>query len=153
MDSTYVCRLTQPDEHGSIFGPMPSNWSPYLHSILRIVAALLFFEHGTQKLFGFPPGQPYTGFPNFSLLGIAGMLEVAGGLLLLAGLFTRITAFIVCGEMAVAYFRAHWPRDFFPIRNQGEITVMLCFVFLYLVFAGPGPISLDRPSSKPKKRK
>ena len=131
---------------------MLANWVPYLLSILRIVAALLFFEHGTQKLFGFPPGQPYTGFPNFSILGIAGMLEVVGGLLLLVGLFTRITAFIVCGEMAVAYFRAHLPRSFFPINNFGEITVMLCFFFLYLVAAGPGPWSLDHALSRSKTR-
>ena len=131
---------------------MLANWVPYLLSILRIVAALLFFEHGTQKLFGFPPGQPYTGFPNFSMLGIAGMLEVVGGLLLLVGLFTRITAFIVCGEMAVAYFRAHLPRSFFPINNFGEITVMLCFFFLYLVAAGPGPWSLDHVLSRSKTR-
>jgi putative oxidoreductase len=123
---------------------MLSSLAPYLLSVLRIVAALLFLEHGTQKLFGFPPGQPYTGFPNFSLLGIAGMLEVAGGVLLTLGLFTRITAFIVCGEMAVAYFRAHHPRSLYPINNFGEITVVLCFFFLYLVAAGPGPWSLDR---------
>jgi putative oxidoreductase len=122
---------------------MPSKWSPYLLSILRIVAALLFFEHGTQKLFGYPPGQPYTGFPNFSLLGIAGMLEVAGGLLLLVGFFTRPVAFILAGEMAIGYFRAHFPRSVFPINNGGEITVMLCFFFLYLSAAGPGPLSLS----------
>ena len=122
---------------------MLSNWDRYLLSVLRIVAALLFLEHGTQKLFGFPPGQPFTGFPNFSLLGIAGMIEVVGGVLLLVGLFTRVTAFIVCGEMAVAYFRAHLPRGLFPINNFGEITVLLCFVFLFLVAAGPGPLSLD----------
>jgi putative oxidoreductase len=122
---------------------MPSKWSPYLLSILRIVAALLFFEHGTQKLFGYPPGQPYTGFPNFSLLGIAGMLEVAGGLLLLLGLFTRPVAFIMCGEMAYAYFRVHIHRSFFPINNAGEITVALCFIFLYLSAAGPGPLALS----------
>ena len=143
MDSTCVCRLTQPDEHGSIFGPMPSKWSPYLFSILRIVAALLFFEHGTQKLFGYPPGQPYTGFPNFSLLGIAGMLEVVGGFLVLVGLFTRPVAFILAGEMAVGYFRAHFPRSFFPINNFGEITVILCFYFLFLSSAGAGVWSLD----------
>src|SRR5262245_65470657 len=130
---------------------MLSNLAPYLLSILRIVAALLFFAHGTQKLRGFPTGQPYTGFPNFSMLGIAGMLEVAGGFLLLVGLFTRVTAFIVCGEMAVAYFRAHLPRSFFPINNFGEITVMLCFVFLYLVAAGAGPWSLDRILSRSRK--
>jgi putative oxidoreductase len=131
---------------------MLSSWAPYLLSILRIVAAVLFLEHGTQKLFGYPPGQPYTGFPNFSLLGIAGMLEVAGGFLLLIGLFTRITAFILCGEMAVAYFRAHYPRSFFPINNFGEITVMMCFFFLYLVAAGPGPWGLDHMLSKGKPR-
>jgi putative oxidoreductase len=128
---------------------MPSKWSPYLLSILRIVAALLFFEHGTQKLFGYPPGQPYTGLPNFSLLGIAGMLEVVGGLLLLLGLFTRPVAFILCGEMAYAYFRVHIHRSFFPINNAGEITVALCFIFLYLSAAGGGPLAL----SKPKKGK
>ena len=131
---------------------MLSNLAPYLLSVLRIVAALLFFEHGTQKLVGFPTGPPYTGFPNFSLLGIAGMLEVVGGLLLLVGLFTRVTAFILCGEMAVAYFRAHLPRGFFPINNLGEITVMLCFFFLYLVAAGPGPWSLDYILSDPRGR-
>jgi putative oxidoreductase len=124
-----------------------------LLSVLRIVAALLFLEHGTQKLFGYPPGPPFTGFPNFSLLGIAGMLEVVGGVLLLIGLFTRVTAFIACGEMAVAYFRAHHPRGFFPINNMGEITVLLCFVFLYLIAAGPGPLSLDHALSGPKKRR
>src|SRR6185369_8634575 len=131
---------------------MLSNLAPYLLSLLRIVAALLFFEHGTQKLFGYPPGPPFTGFPNFSLLGIAGMLEVAGGFLLLIGLFTRITAFIVCGEMAVAYFRAHAPRGFFPINNFGEITVMLCFVFLYLAAAGPGRWSVDNVLAQPRSR-
>jgi len=130
---------------------MLSNLAPYLLSLLRIVAALLFFEHGTQKLFGYPPGPPFTGFPNFSLLGIAGMLEVAGGILLLLGLFTRTTAFILCGEMAFAYFRAHLPRSFFPINNAGEITVMLCFFFLYLVASGPGPVSLDHVLAGPKK--
>lgn len=136
---------------------MLSKISPYLLSILRIVAALLFLEHGSQKLIGFPPGQPYTGFPNFSLLGIAGILEFVGGLLLLGGLFTRITAFIVCGEMAVAYFRVHLPRNVFPISNAGEITIALCFIFLYLIAAGPGPWSLDyaldrrrRTSKKPR---
>src|SRR5262249_45970953 len=130
---------------------MPQKWTPYLLSISRIVAALLFFEHGTQKLFGYPPVPPYTGFPNFSLLGIAGMLELFGGILLLLGLFTRPTAFILSGEMAVGYFRAHLPRDFFPIANQGEITVMLCFFFLFLSAAGAGPWSLDALRRAPRK--
>ncbi len=123
---------------------MLAKLTPYLLSVVRIVAALLLFEHGTQKLFGYPPGQPYTGLLNFSLLGIAGMLEVAGGFLLLIGLFTRPVAFILSGEMAVGYFRAHFPRNFFPLLNGGEITVMLCFVFLYLSAAGGGPWSADR---------
>src|SRR5712671_6217369 len=130
---------------------MLEKWTPYLLSVLRIVAALLFFEHGTQKLLGYPPGQPYTGFPNFSILGIAGMLEFVGGLLLLVGLFTRPAAFILSGEMAIGYFRAHWPRSFFPISNQGEITVMLCFFFLYLSAVGPGAWSLDRWRGKKKR--
>src|SRR5213596_3726704 len=123
---------------------MLSSCAPYLLSLLRIVAALLFFEHGSQKLFGYPPGQPYTGFPNFTLLGIAGMLEVVGGLLLLVGLFTRPAAFILSGEMAVGYFRAHFPRTLFPVNNFVESTVMLCFFFLFLAAAGCGPWSLDR---------
>jgi putative oxidoreductase len=134
---------------------MLSNLAPYLLSVLRIVAALLFLAHGTQKLFGFPPGQPFTGFPNFSVLGIAGMLEVAGGALLLLGLFTRPTAFILCGEMAVAYFRAHHPRNIYPLLNGGEITVLFCFLFLYLVAAGAGHWSLDRllsPGASKKSR-
>src|SRR3954468_9962873 len=123
---------------------MLAKLAPYLLGILRIVAALLFFEHGTQKLLGYPHGPPYTGFPNLTILGIAGMLEFAGGLLLLFGLFTRPTAFILSGEMAIGYFRTHFPRSFFPILNQGEITVMLCFLFLYLSAAGGGAWSLDR---------
>jgi len=132
---------------------MPQKWTPYLLSVLRIVAALLFFEHGTQKLFGYPPGPPFTGFPNFSMLGIAGMLEVFGGALLLAGLFTRPVAFIMAGEMAYAYFRAHWPRNFFPILNMGEITVMLCFVFLFLSATGGGRWSLDQLRARKKPRR
>src|ERR1041385_3205794 len=123
---------------------MPSKWSPYLLSVLRIVAALLFFEHGTQKLFGYPPGQPYTGFPNFSLLGIAGMIEVVGGLLVLLGLFTRPVAFILSGEMAVGYFMVHFPHGFWPIMNKGELAVLYCFTFLYLAIAGGGVWSLDQ---------
>lgn len=130
---------------------MPEKWTPYLLSVLRIVAGLLFFEHGTQKLFGYPPGQPYTGFPNFSMLGIAGMLETTGGPLLILGLFTRPAAFILSGEMAVGYFRAHWPRSFSPINNFGEITVMLCFFFLYLSAAGAGPWSIDHVLKRKKK--
>lgn len=123
---------------------MNTQLAQYLHAILRVVAALLYFEHGTQKLFGYPPGQPYTGFPDFSLLGIAGMIETSGGLLLLIGLFTRPTAFILSGEMAIGYFRVHWPMSVFPLLNGGEITVLFCFYFLYLSVTGAGPWSLDQ---------
>src|SRR5262249_46572818 len=147
-----TCGLTRVRLPNKIRHFMQSTLAPYLLSLMRIVAGLLFLEHGTQKLFGFPPGQPYTGFPSFTLLGLAGMLEFAGGLLLVLGLFTRVTAFIMCGEMAFAYFRAHAPRSFYPINNMGEITVMLCFVFLYLVAAGPGPLSLDHALAGPRRR-
>lgn len=121
-----------------------SKWSPILLSILRIVAALLFMQHGSQKLFGIPPSQQGGGSPPmFSLIWVAGVLEFFGGLLLLLGLFTRPVAFILSGMMAVAYFMAHAPRGMWPVVNQGELAVLYCFVFLYLSAAGPGPLSLD----------
>ena len=101
--------------------------------------------HGTAKLFGFPE----TGMspPLFSLFGFAAVLEIVGGILIVLGLFMRPAAFILAGEMAVAYFMAHAPQSFFPIVNQGESAVLFCFVFLYLVFAGPGAWSLDNTSA------
>src|ERR687897_2606873 len=100
-------------------------WAPRVLSILRIVAALIFMEHGTQKLFGFPPSERPS--PElFSLIGLAGLLELVGGALLVLGLFTRPVAFILSGEMAVAYWMAHAPRSFFPIVNQGESAVLFC---------------------------
>jgi putative oxidoreductase len=116
-------------------------WSPLFLSLLRIVAALLFIQHGTVKLFGFPTSMGTI--PLLSLMGLAGVLELAGGALLLAGLFTRPVAFILSGEMAVAYFMAHAGQGFYPIQNQGEAAILFCFVFLFLIFAGPGPVSLD----------
>ena len=118
-----------------------SRWSPYVLSVLRIVTALLFIEHGTMKLLGFPPSDFHPAL--FSLFGVAGMIEIVGGILLVLGLFTRPVAFLLAGEMAIAYFMAHFPQSFFPILNQGESAVLFCFVFLYLVFAGPGALSLD----------
>jgi putative oxidoreductase len=111
-------------------------------SILRIMTALLFLEHGTQKLLGFPP-SPNPGPALFSLLGIQGIIELVGGLLLALGLFTRPVAFMLSGDMAVAYFMAHAPQSFFPVLNRGDAAILYCFVFLYLIFAGPGPWSLD----------
>lgn len=120
-------------------------WTPYLLSILRLVAGFLFIEFGTGKLFAFPgPLMPGGGRPPLgSLPGIAGIIEAVGGLLVILGLFTRPVAFILSGEMAVAYFYAHAPRGFWPVLNQGHPAVLFCFLFLYLSAAGPGPWSLD----------
>ena len=115
-------------------------------SVLRIVAGFTFSLHGCQKLFGAFGGLGGKGaaaaFP--SLFWTAGCLEAVGGLLMLLGLFTRPVAFVLCGEMAVAYFRAHAPRGFWPILNGGELAVLYCFIYLYLCIAGPGTVSLDR---------
>jgi putative oxidoreductase len=111
-------------------------------AVLRIVTALIFIEHGTQKLFGFPP-SPNPQPPLFSLFGLAGVLEILGGLLVLLGLYTRPVAFILAGQMAVAYFMGHLPEGFFPVNNGGDAAILYCFVFLYLVFAGPGAWSID----------
>jgi len=127
-----------------------STWAPYLRSILRIVAAFLFMQVGTAKLIGFPaailPGGGTA--PIASLLGIAGVLETFGGSLLLVGLFTRPVAFILSGEMAVAYFHGHAPHGFWPVLNQGAPAVFYCFLFLYLSAAGAGPWSVDAMRGK-----
>jgi len=122
-----------------------STWAPYLRSVLRIVAAFLFVQFGTAKLIAFPAAIMPGGVtaPIGSLPGIAGLLESVGGLLLLVGLFTRPVAFILAGEMAVAYFMGHAPQGFWPVLNQGHPAVLFCFVWLYLSSAGPGPWSLD----------
>ena len=120
-----------------------SKWSPILLSILRIVAALLYMQHGSMKLFGIPPSQQGGTVPVFSLFWVAGVLELFGGLLVLLGLFTRPVAFILSGQMAAAYFMQHAPRGYWPILNGGELAVLYCFLFLYLSAAGPGPLSLD----------
>jgi putative oxidoreductase len=126
--------------------PASPRWSNIVLSVLRIVAALIYMQHGSQKLFGFPPtGAPGGSGPLvlFSQTGLAGVLEFFGGMLLLLGLFTRPVAFILSGEMAVAYFQVHAPRAFLPIVNRGELAVVLCFLFLYLAFAGGGSWSVD----------
>jgi putative oxidoreductase len=120
-----------------------ATYRPYALALLRIVTALLFIEHGTMKLFGFPAAMDGGTVPLFSLMGFAAILEVVGGALLLVGLFTRPVAFLLAGEMAVAYWMAHAPQSFFPILNGGDGAILFCFVFLYLVFAGPGALSLD----------
>ena len=123
-------------------------WSPRLLSVLRIVTALLFMMHGTAKLFQMPHQAMFDNLQMMSLMGLQGVLEAGGGLLLLIGLFSRPVAFVLSGDMAVAYFMAHWPKSWLPILNGGDLAVLFCFVFLYLCTAGPGPISLDRAFRK-----
>ena len=120
-----------------------SRWEPRALSVLRIITALLFMAHGTMKLFDFPTGGSPSQAELFSLMGLAGVLEFFGGLLILLGLFTRPVAFILSGMMAAAYFMAHAPQNFYPVLNGGDAAILFCFVFLYLVFAGPGPWSVD----------
>ncbi len=120
-----------------------SVWTPRMLSILRIVAALLFMQHGAQKLFDMPSSSQGGTVPLLSMIGVAGILEFFGGLLLFLGVCTRPVAFILSGEMAVAYFMVHSPQSFWPIINRGELAVLYCFVFLYLAFAGGGVWSID----------
>ena len=121
------------------------SWAPQLLSTLRIIAAFLFTQYGTAKLLAFPGAvMPGGGTASLtSLAGIAGLLEMVGGGLLLIGLFTRPVAFILSGEMAVAYFKGHAPHGFWPFLNQGSPAIFFCFLWLYVSAAGPGPWSLD----------
>lgn len=125
-----------------------SNLSPWLLSLLRIVTGFLYMQHGASKLFGYPAYHValISGAKLFTLVpGLAGILEFGGGLLVLIGLFTRPVAFILSGEMAFAYFMAHFPHDHvYPLLNGGGMAVAFCFIYLYLSAAGPGPFSLDR---------
>ncbi len=120
-------------------------WEPQVRSALRIVAAFMFMQVGSVKLFAFPVGMPPSGGTAnlYSELGLAGVLEVFGGGLMLLGLFTRPVAFMLSGEMAVAYFQAHAPHSFWTVINQGALAVLYCFLWLYYSVAGPGPWSLD----------
>jgi putative oxidoreductase len=128
----------------SIFQPAPAPWPARALAILRIVAALVFIWAGTMKLFAWPPSSfPGLPVPLLSQAGLAGVLEVVGGLAILLGLLTRPIAFVLSGEMAVAYFQFHFPQSFFPNVNNGMPAVLYCFLWLYLAFAGPGAWSLD----------
>jgi len=122
--------------------------APWLLSVLRIVTALLYIPHGTSKIFGFPRVGSGATVELYSLFGLAGSLEMVGGALILVGLFTRPVAFVLSGEMAFAYFMAHFPRNLHPMLNQGELPILFCFIYLYLTFAGAGPLSLDRLRKK-----
>jgi putative oxidoreductase len=116
-------------------------WAPRVLSIVRIMVALLFLEHGTQKLLSFPAGGNHPAL--WTLQWFQGVIELVGGLLMLVGFLTRPVAFILSGNMAVAYFMAHAPQNFFPVNNRGDAAILYCFIFLYFVAAGPGPWSLD----------
>jgi putative oxidoreductase len=127
-----------------IAAPRPAQLAalaPYVLSILRIVAGLLFLEHGMSKLFGFPPHGQMPAV--MALEWFAGTIEFTGGALVALGLFTRAAAFIMSGEMAIGYFMDHAPKSFFPLLNGGDAAVLYCFIFFYLIFAGAGPLSLD----------
>lgn len=119
----------------------PARLAPHVLSLLRIVAALLFLEHGLSRLFGWPSPIPTPAV--FTLYWFAGAIELAGGVLLTLGLFSRLAAIVMSGEMAFAYFLSHAPHGFFPILNRGDSAILYCFVFFYIAFAGPGPWSLD----------
>jgi putative oxidoreductase len=137
----------------SIFEASHSRWTGRMLSILRIVAGFLFLVHGTMKLFNHPPMPP--GSPPIELMsqmGVAGILETFGGAAILLGLLTRVIAFLLAGEMAVAYFQVHFPQGFLPVVNGGEPAVLFCFIYLYLVFAGAGPWSVDALLARRKQR-
>jgi|SRR6266700_846193 len=118
-----------------------AKWQSHFLSVLRIMIGLLFLEHGTSKYLGFPHVEKVP--DALSMPGISGVFELIGGALIVLGLFTRPVAFVLSGNMAVAYFLAHAPRAFFPVLNGGDAAILYCFVFLYLFFAGPGPWSID----------
>ena len=141
MQSSQYRASGLPESMSSSLRQDVARYAPQVLSIFRIVVGLLFFEHGLSKLFGFP--QPGPGAALFSLVWFEGAIEFVGGALLTAGLFTRTAALIMSGEMAAAYFISHAPHSFFPIVNRGDSAILYCFAFFYIVFAGPGPWSID----------
>lgn len=137
----------------SIFDPAPPPWPSRMLGVFRIVAGAVFVSFGTMKLFNVPPLP--TGMPPIALMsqvGLAGVLETFGGAAIILGLFTRPIAFVLAGEMAVAYFQAHYPKSFFPSVNMGTPAILYCFFFLYLVFSGPGEWSLDAMIARSRRR-
>ena len=127
----------------SLTGAEPTRWTPYALSALRIFVGLTFFQHGTHKYFNFPSGQSFEGINLATMHGWAGTIELVAGALILIGFLTRPAALLAAGEMAVGYFLMHAPQSFFTSKNGGEPAYLFCFVFLFFVFAGPGPISFD----------
>jgi putative oxidoreductase len=119
-----------------------SAWAPRALSVLRIIIGLMFFEHGLQKIAGFPPGHYANTGVHMSLEGLSGCFEISA-ILVAIGLFTRPVAFILSGMMAVGYWTTHFPQNPWPVNNMGDAAILYCFIFLYFVFAGPGPWSID----------
>ena len=130
------------------------NYAPQIYALLRLVVGFLFFCHGVQRVFGLFGGVDGAGAaaPLFSLCGVAGMIEILGGVLVMLGVFTVTIAFILSGEMAVAYFIGHFPSGFWPIQNRGEAAVLFCFIFLYMATQGSGIWSLDAARQDPARR-
>ena len=123
---------------------IPTSWQGPLHAALRVIAGLLFMEHGMTKLLHWPATDYFpAGQPLPTLMLVAGTLELVGGALIAVGLFTRITAFVLAGMMAAAYFMAHFPTSFFPVQNGGDAAVLFCFLFLYFAASGAGSFSVD----------
>lgn len=129
-------------------GESMAAWKPQALSVFRIIAGLLIIQHGLAKLVGFPVVAAFANLQPMSLLGAAGFIELVGGALLILGLWTQPAAFILSGEMAVAYFMSHAPKGFFPLINGGTLAIMYCFAFLYLATAGAGPWSVDAAMKK-----
>jgi putative oxidoreductase len=125
-------------------GIIPTSWSGPLQSALRIMTGLLFLEHGMTKILHWPATEYFpAGQPLPTMMLVAGILELVGGALITVGLFTRITAFVLAGMMAAAYFMAHLPSSVFPVQNGGDAAVLFCFIFLFLAAGGAGPYSVD----------
>jgi putative oxidoreductase len=135
----------------SIFEPARPPWPGRMLSVLRIIAGLVFITFGTMKLFNYPPmPQGMPPIPLVSQMGLAGILETFGGLLILIGLFTRPVSFVLAGEMAIAYFQGHYPQSFWPTTNMGTPAILYCFIFLYFVFSGAGTWSVDAMIARSK---
>jgi putative oxidoreductase len=130
--------------HLSASTEMVETWSPRVHGVLRIIVGLFYLQHALSKLFGFPHVAVFDNLHLFSLIGLAGVIELIGSSLLIIGLFTRPVAFILSGEMAVAYFSTFVPRGFFPLTNGGELAALYCFIFFYFFVVGSGAFGLDR---------
>lgn len=137
------CRLIATGGLNVNFDTAAAKYRPAILSLLRIISGLMLFQYGVAKILKIPAESPFAKVQVMSLVGAAGLIELILGALFIVGLFTRPIAFILCGEMAFAYFIAHFPKSFFPVVNNGTASIVFCFLFLYFVFAGPGPVSLD----------